>query len=179
MADIAIRRAHEGDIPSVEHVLREGKAAIAELGISQWQHGTYPNHEDVARDVAQGHCYLAEDETGAALGTIALSFDGDPTYDAIDGAWLTQTTSANARYATIHRTAVDRAAARRGVMSALFAEAERLSRATDCESMRADTHPGNTPMRGLLEREGFTACGTILLTRDDPDPVRVAYEKVL
>ena len=31
MADIAIRRAHEGDIPSVEHVLREGKAAIAEL----------------------------------------------------------------------------------------------------------------------------------------------------
>ena len=179
VSELLIRRATQADADAVERILREGKAAIAELGISQWQSDAYPSHADVARDIAEGASYLAEDETGTPLGTISLSFGGDATYDAIEGAWLTASTSTDARYATIHRTAVCRAAARRGVMSALFAEAERLSRTHGAESLRADTHPGNIPMRRLLERMGFTACGTIQLLRDDPDPARVAYEKLI
>ena len=176
---LTIRRATEADIPAVELVLRDGKASIAELGIAQWQSANYPSRVEVARDVAAGACYLAEDADGTPLGTIALLFDGEPMYDHIDGAWLTDSTSAAPRYGTLHRTAVSRSAARRGVMSALFAEAERIARERGVESLRADTHPGNTPMRRLLERLGYTACGIAMLTRDEPEPERVAYEKLL
>ncbi len=179
MSELSIRRATDADIAVVEEVLLEGKAAIAELGISQWQSAAYPSRADVANDIAAGSCYVAEDGTGAVLGTISLSFDGDETYDAIEGAWLTKSTSASARYGTIHRTAVRRTAARRGVMSTLFREAERIAQERGAESVRADTHPGNTPMRRLLERMGFSECGTIRLIRDDPDPERVAYEKLV
>lgn len=100
-------------------------------------------------------------------------------YDRIDGAWLTSSTSSAPRYGTLHRTAVSRDAARKGVMSALFAEAERIARERGFESLRADTHPGNTPMRHLLERLGYTECGIVMLERDEPEPERVAYEKLL
>ena len=176
---LTIRLATEADIPAVEQVLRDGKASIAKLGIAQWQSSAYPSRAEVARDIEKDACYLAEDEAGMALGTIALSFDGDSTYDTIDGAWLTVSTSEAPRYGTLHRTAVSRGAARTGVMSALFREAERIARERGAESLRADTHPGNTPMRGLLERLGYTACGIITLDRNEPEPERVAYEKLL
>lgn len=176
---LTIRLATEIDAPAVEQVLLEGKASIAKLGIAQWQSDGYPSRDVVMNDIRSSACYLAEDEDGTSLGTIALLFDGDSTYDAIDGAWLTDSTSAAPRYGTLHRTAVNRSAARRGVMSALFAEAERTAREQGAESLRADTHPGNTPMRRLLERLGFTECGIVTLERDEPEPERVAYEKLL
>lgn len=179
MTDISIRKTTVADIPAVAAILQEGKTSIAELGITQWQNGPYPGRIDVEADVAAGISYLAEDTTGTALGTIAVTTDGDAAYDHIDGAWLTSSTSEAPRYATVHRTAVLRAAARRGVMSALMTAAEDIARDAGCESVRVDTHPGNTPMRSLLNRCGFTLCGTITLLKDEPDPTRVAYEKLV
>lgn len=176
---LTIHLATKTDIPAVEQVLRDGKASIAKLGIAQWQSDGYPSRAEVSHDVEKDACYLAEDETGTALGTIALLFDGEPMYDRIDGTWLTSSTSSAPRYGTLHRTAVSRDAARKGVMSALFAEAERIARERGFESLRADTHPGNTPMRHLLERLGYTECGIVMLERDEPEPERVAYEKLL
>jgi RimJ/RimL family protein N-acetyltransferase len=43
-------------------------------------------------------------------------------------------------------------------------------------SLRIDTHEGNVVMRRMLEKQGFTHCGTIYLANGDK---RVAYEKVL
>ena len=179
MVDLLIRKTAPADVAAVVGVLQEGKAAIAELGISQWQTGDYPNRSDVERDIADGSSYLAEDETGAVLGTISLSFGGDVTYDRIDGSWLTQSTSDSPRYGAVHRVAVARAAARRGVMTALVNEAERIARDAGAESVRADTHPGNIPMRRMLARLGFTECGVIMLQKDDPEPERIAYEKLV
>lgn len=175
---IHIRPTRMADAAAVAAVLADGKAALAKLGISQWQNGPYPSYRDVVRDIEQGISYLAEDN-GTVLGTMALSFDGDSTYDVIEGAWLTASTTAHPRYATLHRTAVAHAARRRGVMRALIDEAACIARSQGAESLRIDTHPGNTPMRALLERCGFAACGTIYLAKDDPEPERIAYEKLV
>ena len=93
MTDISIRKTTVADIPAVAAILQEGKTSIAELGISQWQNGPYPSQVDVEADVAAGISHLAEDETGTALGTIAVTVGGDEAYDRIDGAWLTSSTS--------------------------------------------------------------------------------------
>lgn len=46
--------------------------------------------------------------------------------------------------------------------------------------LRADTHRGNAPMRTLLERAGFRLCGVIrLCSSPEPDPERLAYQKIL
>jgi RimJ/RimL family protein N-acetyltransferase len=40
--------------------------------------------------------------------------------------------------------------------------------------LRIDTHKGNTVMRKMLEKHGFSHCGTIFLHSGES---RVAYEK--
>ena len=60
------------------------------------------------------------------------------------------------------------------VIEALSKEAAQAG----CDSARADTHRGNFPMRRLLERNGFIACGECEY-ESTGDPVRVAYEKIL
>ena len=98
---LTIRLATKADVPAVEQVLLEGKASIAKLGIAQWQSDGYPSRAVVMNDIDAGACYLAEDADGTPLGTIALLFDGDSTYDDIDGAWLTSSTSKAPRYAAV------------------------------------------------------------------------------
>ena len=179
MPTLAVRQATEADVAAVGTVLLDGKAAIARLGIAQWQSEGYPSRADVAADVAQGVSYVAVNEAGQVVGTLSLLMNGEPMYDAIDGAWLTASTSAAPRYATVHRTAVAAGAARQGVMRTLVTEAEKIARAAGAESVRIDTHPGNTPMRGLAESLGYTSCGIVKLLREEPEPERVAYEKLL
>ena len=58
--------------------------------------------------------------------------------------------------------------------------AEDLALGSGCESVRVDTHEGNIPMRRLLEKHGYTACGVItLLSGSEAGQKRVAYEKKL
>lgn len=167
------------DVLAAEAVLNDGKAALTALNVPQWQ-GDYPNRIDIAADVVHGAAYVAVDETDAILGTLALTFTGDDTYDVIDGAWLTGSSSTDARYAVIHRCAVSAAAARQGIMTFMFEECERLARMRGCESMRIDTHRNNAPMQGLIAKRGYTYCGVITLPYEgEADPERLAFEKLL
>ena len=179
MSSLTVRTATVEDIEAVEAVLEDGKEALRRQGLPQWQQPGYPSRAVIEEDVAQGAGCVAVDENGSVLGYLALRMDGEPMYDKIDGAWLTASTSAAPRYATIHRTAVSAAAARRGVMRTLFSAAEERSRAAGAESMRIDTHERNAPMRNLVEGRGFTYCGVVTLLRPEPEPDRVAYEKLL
>lgn len=176
---LSIRPATEADIAAAEQCLTDGKAALASLGIPQWQ-GEYPNRIDIAEDIAHGAAYVAETDDGALVGTLALSFDGDETYDVIDGAWLTTSSAAAPTYAVIHRCAVSAAAAHRGVMSFMFEACERIARERGAASIRIDTHERNTPLQGLAAKRGYTRCGTITLPYEgETDPLRIAFEKVL
>lgn len=177
--ELIIRPTTEADIPAAEACLIDGKAALAALDIPQWQ-GEYPNRIDIEEDMTHGASYVAVDENGTVLGVMALSFDGEDTYDAIDGAWLTSSDSKTPRYAVIHRCAVSASAARRGVMTRMFAEGERIARKHGSESIRIDTHKRNLPLQGLATKRGYTHCGVITLPYEgEIDPLRVAYEKLL
>lgn len=176
---VAIRQTVPADIEAAERCLADGKAALAALDIPQWQ-DEYPNRLDIEQDMRQGASFVAVDEAGAILAVMALSFDGEETYDEIDGTWLTGSASSSPRYAVIHRCAVSARAARRGIMSQMFIEGERLAREHGCESMRIDTHERNVRVQGLVGKLGYTRCGIITLPyQGERDPLRVAFEKLL
>lgn len=176
---LIMRKTEQGDVLAAEQALTDGKAALRALGVPQWQ-GEYPDRIDIEEDRAHGNSFVAVDEAGAVLGVLALSLDGEETYDVIDGAWLTDSTSSNPCYAVIHRCAVSAAAAHRGVMSFMFRECEHIARERGAVSMRIDTHRANLPLQGLARKCGYTLCGTITLPYErETDPERLAFEKLL
>lgn len=177
--ELIIRPTTEADIPAAETCLTDGKAALAALDVPQWL-GDYPNHLDIEADMAEDASYVAVDEDGTVLSVMALSFSGEETYDRIDGAWLTESDSHEPRYAVIHRCAISAAAARRGIMTRMFEEGERIAREHGSQSIRVDTHERNIPVQGLVSKLGYTRCGTITLPYPgEVDPLRIAFEKVL
>lgn len=177
--ELIIRPTTEADIPAAEACLVNGKAALAALGVPQWL-GDYPNRLDIEADMAEDASYVAVDENGTVLAVMALSLSGEETYDQIDGAWLTESDSHEPRYAVIHRCAVSAAAARRGIMTLMFEEGERIAREHGSQSIRVDTHERNIPVQGLVSKLGYTHCGTITLPYPgEVDPLRIAFEKVL
>lgn len=178
---VTVRLATEGDVSAAAEALKDGKAALAVRGIPQWQRGEYPDAFDIAEGVGLGIDYVAVAEGGEVVGTMALSFDGESTYDDLDeGAWLTDCTSAEPTYGVIHRCAVRATAARTGVMGAMFEAAENIARERGAASMRIDTHELNLPMQGLLAKRGYRRCGTITLPYEhEIDPKRLTFEKLL
>lgn len=177
--EIIVRKTTHDDVLAAEAALDDGRRALAQMDIPQWQ-GDYPNRIDVADDIEHDRGYVAVDADGAVLGTLAFTMEGEPTYDSIDGAWLTESSSDDATYATIHRCAVAASAARQGVMSAMFDAVESMAREQGAKSVRIDTHRLNVRMRGLAGKRGYTECGVITLPYEhEADPTRIAYEKVL
>ena len=199
-----LKQATERDFDAVMHVIEDGRASLAALGIDQWQGGG-PNEAMVHADIAAGCTYMAvadEDDARAAtpgasavspgdvLGTLAFVEGGEADYDNVtSGAWLTaspNTPQAAAaigepvRYATLHRVAVSAAAKRRGVATFLIERSADLARERGLKSLRADTHEGNIPMQRTFEKLGFSRCCDIRLTNPlEPTKKRIGYERVL
>lgn len=172
------RKATVEDIDRIMEIVTIGKKALASLGLDQWQ-GGYPNRAVIEGDVARGESYVVVNEAGTVVATAVVTLAGEPTYDVIEGAgWLTASTSDAPRYACIHRVASD--GQTKGAGMAAVAGCEDVARAAGCESVRIDTHAGNVPMRRLVEKRGYAACGTITITHnEDGTPYRTAYELVL
>ena len=173
-----IRTTTPKDIDAVMALIEEARATIAALGINQWQNGT-PNRAMVTRDMAAGESRVVTLDDGAVVGTFALIYGGEPTYDRIyDGAWHTADHSedGDVDYIAIHRVAVSVDHRGSGISTAIIGYAEEFARILGKSALRIDTHEGNVVMRRMLEKHGFVHCGTIFLQNGDP---RVAYEKVL
>lgn len=167
-----IRKSTKADMPALMEVFAEARGTIAMLGINQWQDG-YPNETVIMEDVEQNRSFSVEKE-GEVVGTFALMYHGEPTYDVIhSGNWLSGEDGA---YLAIHRVAVAVKSRGTGISSAIieFAATEALN--AHKKSLRIDTHEGNVVMRRMLEKNGFSYCGIIYLENGDP---RVAYERML
>ena len=172
-----IRVTTPADLDAVMAIIEEARGTIAALGIDQWQNGT-PNRAMLTRDMAEGLGRVVTLD-GEIVGTFALLYGGEPTYDAIyDGRWLTpdRTPDGSVAYIAVHRVAVSVAKRGSGISTAMIGYAEDYARILGKTSLRIDTHKGNTVMRRMLEKHGFVHCGTIYLQNGDP---RVAYEKVI
>lgn len=173
-----IRATTPKDIDAVMAIIEEARSTIAALGIDQWQNGS-PNRAMITQDMALGQGRVVVADSGEIVGTFALIYDGEPTYDIIEGGkWLTpdHNSPEDFSYIAIHRVAVSVAHRGSGVSTAIMGYAEEFARILGKTSLRIDTHRGNVVMRRMLEKHGFVHCGTIYLQNGDE---RVAYEKVL
>ena len=166
-----VRPASKPDIPSVLGCVRRIKNEYFEANnINQWV-GDYPSREIFASDVDKKALYVMY------MGEVLIGFgsflcEAEPTYEKIDGAWLTD----GEKYLVVHRLGINSDWHGMGMGTALMGLADKICEVKTIPSIRVDTHEANISMQKLLEKCGFTKCGTIYLENGDP---RIAYEKVL
>ena len=163
-----LRTATPADVEAILHLIALAREHLRRLGIDQWQ-GPYPGREAILEDIGQGAGYVLE-RAGVA-GYVAILPGEEPTYRQIEGAWLQQ-----GPYCTLLSVVADTRRRGQGLGASLLAEAAALAQKGAVEALRVDTHRANTPMRHLLEKQGFVPCGQITLADGAP---RVAYEKRL
>lgn len=165
-----IRKAVMSDINSIMNIIKQAQNYFKEQGINQWQNN-YPNIETIKNDIDKGYGYVLLKE-GEVVGTVAVSFDGEKTYEKIyDGKWIS-----NCEYAVIHRIAVDSNSKGQGLASVIFNNIEKMCLERNVKSIRIDTHEDNKSMQRLIEKNGFQYCGIIYL---EDRSKRLAYEKLI
>lgn len=164
-----IKKSTIDDIPRIMEILNEGKLYLKKQGINQWQTG-YPNFCDIEKDVELGYGFiLMLDKT--IVGCMALSFDGEKTYDIINGKWLTLD-----KYSVIHRIAIANQFKGKGYADNLLKFAEKVTFENNINSIKIDTHPLNISMQKWIEKNNFIKCGIVIV---DDNTERYAYEKIL
>ncbi|WP_455662087.1 GNAT family N-acetyltransferase [Pradoshia sp.] len=164
------RKAAPSDLNRIMEIIKDAQFYLKELGIDQWQN-QYPSEETILTDIRNGHGYVLLEE-GKIIATVAISFDGERTYEHIyDGAWLT-----HQDYAVIHRLAVGKASKGKGISNDIMKLAEELCKDRDIPSIKIDTHKHNVVMQHILQKNGYTYCGIIYV---EDGSKRLAYEKRL
>lgn len=167
-----IRQGTQGDIDALLLLFEEARGTIAALGIDQWQNG-YPSREVILRDIESGESFLVE-ENGVLVATFVMLKGEEPTYREIfNGEWMMGKDGA---YTAIHRFAIAKTRRGDGIAEDILDFAARHTLTIGKHSLRIDTHEGNSPMRRMLERNGFSYVGEIYLENGDK---RVAYERIL
>ena len=166
--EINFRKASIEDAASVWEILQQAIRRRKSDGSKQWQSG-YPNPETVKDDIQNGYCYvLTSDEK--IIASTALIFNNEPTYDVIDGAWLSL-----GDFLVIHRMAVADEVLGRGIASHFFELIEEFAKENGVFSIKVDTNFDNHAMLRILEKLNYIYCGEIQVR----DGARKAFEKLL
>ena len=119
------------------------------------------------RELGRGYALRAE---GRVAGYLCLDFGGDPAYPGINGAWGT-----GEPYGTVHRMAFGAEFQGKGLFGPALERIEAACLARDVRGLRMDTDPSNRRMQHVLEKNGFTLRGRVLLQGD----WKLAYDKAL
>lgn len=169
---LTVQRPQPAMINQIMALISGAQRRMAEIQIDQWQDG-YPDRAQIESDIRAGaaRAFMEDDQLA---GYAALVIGLEPAYEALRGKWLLPC----AKYASIHRMAMNDGFNGRGLGAQVIDALSKEAAQAGCDSVRADTHRGNFPMRRLLERNGFIACGECEY-ESTGDPVRVAYEKIL
>ncbi len=163
-----LRPAAAADVPAVMDIIAQAKAFLRAQGIDQWQTG-YPESADILGDIERkrGFCI---DLCGEIVGYLCLDFAGEPTYDAIEGAWLS-----DQPYGVIHRCTIAERHRGKGLSKAMFNLCAEECLRRGVGSLRIDTHPDNRIMQHTLPLCGFAYCGVIYWEGEG----KLAYERLL
>ena len=165
-----LRRSEKKDIDRIMEIIDGAKSYLKENMVDQWQNG-YPNHEAIESDIEKNWSYVYE-EDDLVLGTTALSFDGEETYEKIyEGAWIS-----DIDYGVIHRVGVDNSMMGKSIGSKILEEVDRICIQKGIYSIKVDTHEDNMAMQRLLDKNGYKYCGVIYLKDGNK---RLAFEKIL
>ena len=163
-----IRPAAASDLPALRPVFEAAKGIMrADGNLDQWSAPGFPPEELLLRDIDRGGGFvntsvIPSEAKESLRAYFALLPSPEPTYDRIDGAWLT-----DEPYGVIHRIASY--PEDHGIFAAIIDFA-----AARYAHLRIDTHRDNRIMQHLLSRHGFTCCGIIRLADGSP---RLAYER--
>jgi RimJ/RimL family protein N-acetyltransferase len=164
------RMADYKDIDSIMNIIFKAQENFRSKKIDQWQNN-YPNYDIIREDIKNKNSYVLLKD-GVIIGTVYLSFDGEPTYEKIyKGQWLS-----NRQYAVIHRMAVDSEYKGLGLASLMMKYMEDICLNKNIHSIKVDTHSENLSMQKSLEKNGYKYCGIIYLEDGNE---RVAFEKLL
>jgi len=167
--NLTLQKAGTADAGRIWQLLQQAIEKRQQEGSTQWQDG-YPNPTVVARDIENTYGYVCMDEAGNTVGYMALIFDGEPAYEALEGQWLTERP-----YAVIHRLAVNREVVIKGLGTWMMTAAEELCRQRGFLSIRIDTNFDNTAMLRVFEKRGYIYCGEVYFR----GAARRAFEKRL
>ena len=182
---MVIRPATAADLPALRPVFEAAKGIMrADGNHDQWSAPGFPDDSLLLRDIARGGGFVIENRWPVGAGhderkTVMPGLTGhlaaphivayfallpspEPTYDYIDGAWLT-----DEPYGVIHRIASY--PEDHGIFAAIIDFAT-----TRYARLRIDTHRDNRIMQHLIEKHGFTYCGIIWL---EDGTERLAYER--
>ena len=162
------RKATTDDAARIWEIILQAKEQMLRQQKQQWDE-TYPLPENITSDIRNGYaCVLCNEGVIIAYG--AVSFDGEPAYEAIEGKWLSEQP-----YVVVHRLAVADEIKQKGIATLFMQKVEEFSRGKGIHSFKVDTNFDNFYMHKMLERLGFVYCGEIIYGRG----VRMAYEKLL
>ena len=175
-----LRRALRSDLDRIMEVLDEGRASLAALGIDQWQ-GQYPHREHIEQDIDRGENVVIVDDEGRIVATAAVGIlNAEEYHELKDGEWLIEAQGEPFRCVVVQRIAVSTACTKSGLATRIMSYAFDYAREASCKSVRVNTHPGNIPMQRVLEKQGYTRCGTITMDHvEGSTPERYAYEKLV
>lgn len=170
--NLIFRLSNKNDLNSIMQIINYAQEYFKGKGIDQWQNG-YPNVAVIERDIDAGESYVVCNAMGEVLATAMLSFAGEPTYKIIKGEWITEE---NAKYAVVHRIAVDPKYKGKGIATFILQKAIEISPQYNAKSIRIDTHKENKAMLSVVKRMNFKYCGIIYL---EDGQERLAYEKTI
>ena len=159
-----IRKTTIDDLEQVLKIYSEARQYMKENGNpNQWVNG-YPPTDMIMGDIADQSSYVCID-SDEIVGVFRFTQGIDPPYIHIyQGSWLNEEP-----YGVVHRIAS--ASHKKGVAS--FCLEWCLEK---CGNIRIDTHRDNYIMQNLLDKNGYTRCGTIYL---EDGAERIAYQKCL
>jgi len=163
-----LRLATLSDAQTIWEILQAAILQRKNDGSTQWQNG-YPNEGTVANDIQQGYGYVIE-ENNMIIAYAAIVFGDEPTYEVINGAWLS-----NQPYVVVHRVATAPNLKGKGIATHLFICIEKLAAEKNIFSIKVDTNFDNIPMLKIMDNLNYTYCGEIFVSGSP----RRAYEKLL
>lgn len=158
-----IRWALPADWTDISEIYAAARQFMRQAGNPDQWGDAFPPEELIREDLRLGRNYVCELE-GRVQGVFAFIPGEDPTYQVIQGAWLS-----SRPYCAVHRLASRGEVP--GVAGLILGWC-----LEQCGNVRIDTHEKNRPMRRALEKAGFVLCGQI--TCDDGTP-RLAFQKIL
>ena len=162
------RKAITSEIPQIWDILQQAIARRKEDGSNQWQDG-YPNPEVIQKDIDENAGFvLTEGET--IIGYSALLINDEPSYEKIEGKWLTTDD-----FVVFHRVAILENHLGKGLATKLVAFIEEFALSNNIYSIKADTNFDNFAMMKVFEKLGYTYCGEVYFRGSS----RKAYEKVI
>lgn len=151
---IEMRLAKEEDVQFAADCFDCAREYQKEQGFLQWT-DEYPNITTAIEDVKskKGFIYY---EKSALIGYVCIDFDGELTYNEIQGEWKT-----NQKYAVVHRLALSKSARGKGFSKEIFRLIKEFCIENNVFSIRVDTDKNNEIMQNILRKESFEYCGVI------------------